>query len=143
MSTAITSLDPKGSGAAQQLGGFEFEVHYDQNKVCVELQPGPAAANMTCFVEDDVTKPVLEGVARIGCVTTGKGLGIDELAPLAQIDVYPQPEVYAQAKPNEDNGVVVQINNVNCDLSDEQGRAIKPITSFDCGVFPSQSCWRR
>ena len=83
-------------------------------------------------VEDDQpdSKPQLEGVARIGCVMIGKGHEIDELAALAQIDIYPQPELYSQIKPNQDNGVVVQLSNVNCDLSDEQGHAI-PIFSCD------------
>ena len=60
----------------------------------------------------------------------GKGHDIDELAPLATVDVYPQPEIYSPMKPNQENGNVVQINNVNCDISDEQGEAI-PIFSCD------------
>ena len=49
---------------------------------------------------------------------------------LANIIVRPQPEVYSQAKPNQDNGVVAHIANVNCDISDLQGHAIA-ITSCD------------
>ncbi|MCH7698845.1 MAG: S8 family serine peptidase [Chloroflexi bacterium] len=134
LSQAIDSPDPKAPSALQQLAAFEFEVHYDATKVCVDLTLGDAfaAAGAICIVEDDEpdSKPQLEGVARIGCVTIGKGLDIEEQAPLASIDVYPQPELYSQIKPNQDNGVVVQINNVNCDLGDEQGHAI-PIFSCD------------
>ncbi len=90
----------------------------------------PAFPASVCVVEDSNTKPQLEGVARIGCITVGKGHDIDDTAPLAAVLVYPQPDVYSQAKPNQDNGVVVQINNVGCDLSDEQGEAI-PIFSCD------------
>jgi hypothetical protein len=98
----------------------------------VDLEPGDAwgAAGAICFVEDSESKPQLEGVARIGCVTVKKGHAIDELEPLATVSIHPQPEVYSQAKPNQDNGVVVQINNVNCDVGDEQGHAI-PIFSCD------------
>ncbi len=64
------------------------------------------------------------------CFTIRKGHDIDELIALATINVRPQPEIYSQAKPNQDNGVVVQINNVNCDIGDEQGHAI-PIFSCD------------
>ncbi|MCI0856612.1 MAG: hypothetical protein J4N98_07965, partial [Chloroflexi bacterium] len=89
-----------------------------------------------CIIEDDQpdSKPQLEGVARIGCITIGKGHGIDELVALASVDVYPQPELYSQSKPNQDNGVVVQINNVNCDLSDEQGHAIKIASCDDADI---------
>ncbi|MFV2070213.1 MAG: hypothetical protein ACC645_24865, partial [Pirellulales bacterium] len=142
LSQAIVSPNPKDPSAFQQIGAFEFEVHYDNKKVCVDLTSGdawtpgsgtlgaPVTGEVICIVEDDVSKPQLEGVARMGCVTVGKTLTIDELQPLAAVDIYPQPEVYSQAKPNQDNGVVVQINNVNCDLGDEQGHAI-PIFSCD------------
>ena len=132
LSQAITSPDPKNPNVAQQIAAFEFEVHYDSTKVCVGITTGAAwsAAGAICIIEDSASKPQLEGVARIGCVTTGKGLAVDELAALAQINVYPQPEIYSQAKPNQGNGVVVDINNVNCDVSDEQGEAI-PIFSCD------------
>ncbi len=129
---AIESPDPKNPSEFQQLAAFEFEVHYDGTKVCVTHTIGDAfnAAGAVCVIEDSDTKPQLEGVARVGCVTVGKGHDIDELVALAQVDVYPQPELYSQIKPNQDNGVVVQINNVNCDLGDEQGHAI-PLFSCD------------
>jgi hypothetical protein len=132
LSQDIVSPDPKNPSVFQQLGAFEFEVHYDDKKVCINLTIGEAftAAGAVCIIEDAASKPQLEGVARIGCVTVGKGHDIDELVALASVGVFPQPEVYSQAKPNQDNGVVVQINNVNCDLSDEQGHAI-PIFSCD------------
>ena len=128
----ITSPDPKDPSQFQQLAAFEFEIHYDNKKICIDLTEGAAWAipGAFCIVEDSDSKPELEGVARIGCVTTGKGNNIDELDPLALIEIYPQPEIYTQAKPNQDNGVVVQVSNVNCDLSDEQGHAI-PIAACD------------
>ena len=73
----IAATDPKGSGKVVDLGAFEFEVHYDAQKVCVEIQQAQASITMTCFIQDDVTKPVLEGVARIGCVTVGKKLDVN------------------------------------------------------------------
>jgi hypothetical protein len=132
LSQEIATLEPKIPISVQQLAAFEFEVHYDNKKVCVTLTPGVEfeGAGAVCIVEDANTKPQLEGVARIGCVTIGKGYEIDELVPVAQVDVYPQPEIYSQAKPNQNNGVVVQLSNVNCDVGDEQGHAI-PIFSCD------------
>jgi hypothetical protein len=139
LSQGIVSRDPKADpentgDKFQVLAAFEFEVHYDATKVCIDLTVGEAfdaaAAVTTCLVEDDDSKPQLEGVARMGCFTQGKDGLVDGLLPLASVDVYPQPEVYSQAKPNQDNGVVVQINNVGCDLGDEQGHAI-PIFSCD------------
>ena len=132
LNQAIVSADPKGVTGFQTLAAFEFEVHYDATKVCVTVIAAPffPAAETICIVEDSQSKPQLEGVARVGCFTQGKGHEIDESNPLAAIIVWPQPDVYSQAKPNQDNGVVVQINNVDCDLSDEQGHAI-PIFSCD------------
>jgi len=132
----ITSPDPKDPSQFQQLAAFEFEMHYDNKRVCVGLTEGAAwvTAGAFCIVEDSNTKPQLEGVARIGCVTTGKGNNIDELDPLALIKIYPQPEIYTLAKPNQDNGVVVQVSNVNCDLSDEQGNAIPIAACNDVAV---------
>ena len=128
----IITADPKDPNEFQQLAAFEFEVHYDAREVCVEVTIGDAfdAAGASCVTEDSVTKPQLEGVARVGCFTQGKGHGIDDQVALATIKVRPQPEIYSQAKPNQQNGVVVQINNVGCDLSDEQGNAI-PLFSCD------------
>ena len=134
LSSQIVTPDPKDPAVFQQLAAFEFEVHFDDTKVCIDINVGAAfeAADAVCFIQDHQpdSKPQLEGVARIGCVTIGKGHGIDELVALADVDVYPQPEIYSQAKPNQDNGVVVRIHNVNCGLSDEQGHAI-PIFSCD------------
>ena len=138
LSQEIEALDPKDPSLTQQLAAFEFEVHYDNKKVCVDINVGAAfeAAGAVCIIEDDQpdSKPQLEGVARIGCVTIGKGHDIDNLVALASVDVYPQPEIYSQAKPNQDNGVVVQISNVNCDLSDEQGHAIKIFACDDADI---------
>ena len=77
LGVAIAATDPKGSGKVVDLGAFEFEVHYDAQKVCVEIVQAQASITMLCFIEDDVTKPVLEGVARIGCVTVGKKLDVN------------------------------------------------------------------
>jgi hypothetical protein len=124
----VVSRDPKDPIVFQQLAAFEFEVHYDSKKVCVDINVGEsfAAANAICIVEDDQpdSAPQLEGVARIGCVTIGKGHDIEALVALASVDIYPQPELYSEMKPNQDNGVVVQILNASCDVGDEQGHAI-------------------
>ncbi|MEX0785265.1 MAG: cohesin domain-containing protein [Dehalococcoidia bacterium] len=120
--------DPKDPTSPQQLGAFEFEVRYDETKACVEIVPGQAAVGMTCIIEDSRTKPTLEGVARIGCVTPKKLNPPDTTTEagrhLADILVRPQPDVYSKMRPTQDNGVVVQLNNVGCSLADLQGHAI-------------------
>jgi hypothetical protein len=73
----VTFQDPKGTGKVVNVGAFEFEVNYDANKVCVDVNVGQAAVTMTCFIQDSVSKPILEGVARIGCVTVGKKVNVD------------------------------------------------------------------
>jgi hypothetical protein len=121
--------DPKDPGSDAELGAFEFQVHFDETKVCVVITP---KVGDVCIVED-ATNSQLEGVARVGCVMLGKDDSISGPTPdpvvLANISVYPQPDVYSQAKPNQDNGVVVQLNNVGCELADLQGH---PIPVFSC-----------
>jgi hypothetical protein len=127
-----TLPDPKDASIDQELGAFEFEVHFDADKVCVNIVPGTAAAGMICFVEDKDSSQ-LEGVARIGCVTEGKTVFPDTTTTagrhLADIVVRPQPDEYSVIKPNQDNGNVVQLNNVGCELADLQGH---PIAVFSC-----------
>jgi hypothetical protein len=127
-----TLPDPKDPSIDQELGAFEFEIHFDDTKVCVNIEAGPAADDMICIIEDKNSSN-LEGVARIGCVTQGKDNFPDtETADgrhLADVVIKPQPDVYSQAKPNQDNGVVVQVNNVLCELADLQGH---PIPVFSC-----------
>jgi hypothetical protein len=130
--------DPKDPGRDQELGAFEFELHYDETKVCVELVPGPAAQDMMCIIEDDVTESTLEGVARIGCVTLGKDSYPDtetlEGRHLADIVVRPQPELYSQAKPDQDNGVVIHVGAMACELADLQGHPIKLLSCDDADI---------
>lgn len=134
-------VDPKDPQALREVGAFEFEVRYNSKKVCVEILPAgfwATAPNVICTVEDSVTKPASEGVARIGCITIGKtahpDTNTEEGRLLANVIVRPQPEIYSQAKPNQENGVVVHIANVNCDLSDLQGHAMALASCDDADI---------
>jgi hypothetical protein len=53
---------------------------------------------------------------------------------LATIQVRPQPEMYSQLRPNQDNGNVVQILNQGCELADEQGHAIPTYSCEDAEI---------
>ncbi len=78
---------------------------------------------------------MLEGIARMGCVTIGKGFQ-DQLSglELASVQVRPQPEMYSQLRPNQNNGQVVQILNQGCELADEQGPAIPTYSCEDADI---------
>jgi hypothetical protein len=128
--------DPKGVHPFAYIGGFEFEVRFDPKLICVNLVPGEAATalGLVCFVDDKDEGQVLQGIARMGCLTKGKN---KEFPPefktggpeLAQVWVKPQPELYSQVRPNQDNGVMVQLLDQDCALTDEQGH---PIPLFSC-----------
>jgi hypothetical protein len=133
----VTGTDPKDPSQPITVGGFSFQVKYDQLKVCVVLHAGPMwtqNAQQICTIEDAVTAPQLQGIARINCVTLGKATTVDTNNPagrvLATIEVRPQPEAYSQIRPNQDNGQAVQVSNELCKLTDLQGHAI-PIFSCD------------
>jgi len=121
------TINPKGE--LQDVAAFEFEVRFDSKKVCVNLVPAQqwVDAGAICLVRDKDSS-TLEGIAQIGCVTSGKGVDTDGLN-LATIEVRPQPELYSVIRPNQDNGQVVQILNQNCELADEQGM---PVPIFSC-----------
>jgi hypothetical protein len=132
--TKVTGTDKHGD--PRQLGAFEFEVQYDEEKVCVTLVPGPTAqawiaAGGACIIQDSVTKPTLQGVATIACNKLGKDDVSPPIAPpnntiLAGILVQPMPDDYSQGKPNNGNGFAVQLNNVGCKIADEQGDPVAP-----------------
>jgi len=120
---------------AQTLAAFEFEVRYDSKNVCVILTPGAnwlANENVICTMLDD-SNSTLKGIARIGCITVGKNPKPAGLI-LATIRVKPQPELYSQIRPNQDNGIVVQILNQGCNLADEQGHAIPVFSCEDADL---------
>jgi hypothetical protein len=125
----ISSQDPKGVTGVQQLAAFEFEVRFDPSLVCVSIAPGvdwTSANGAIC------SALVNEGLIRFGCVTTGKNHNLNATVPadaLATISVRPQEELYSLIRPNQDNGIPVQILNQGCELADEQGH---PIPIFSC-----------
>jgi len=137
--------DSKGVHQFAFIGGFEFEVRFDPKLICVDLVPGEAANDLglICFVDDMGSGQPLEGIARMGCVSKAKNKRFPkDLNPtkvptgtiargpeLAQVWVKPQPDLYSQIRPNQDNGVVAQLLDQNCELSDEQGH---PIPIFSC-----------
>lgn len=139
LSAAITSPDPKAPARRQELGAFEFEVRFDRKKVCVELRPGRAAAAMICMVQD-ATNSQLEGVARIACVTIGKdGAFPDTMTTagrhLADVVVRPQPDVYSLLKPQQDNGIIIDLIDAKCELADAQGHPIKLLSCDDAKLI--------
>ncbi len=137
----ISSLDPKAVTGFQILSAFQFEVRFDPKLVCVSVAPGPTwgPPNAIC------TTLTAKGLVRFGCVSPGKcppnTLGtppptpqarcLNRTAPsqLAVITVRPQPFLVNSIRPNQSNGIPVQLLNQGCQLSDEQGHSI-PI--FSC-----------
>jgi hypothetical protein len=121
-------------GLPQQLGAFEFEMRFDPKLVCVSVVgAGPFAPSpsVVCSTLDNGDK----GLIRFGCFTIKKNNNLNAACipsgcPLAIITVKAQPEVFSQLRPNQDNGIPVQILNQGCQLSDDQGVTI-PISSCE------------
>jgi len=137
----VRGTDPKPPFGPRTVGGFSFQVKYDPLKVCIVLRAGPAWTvhpQQVCTIQDAVTAPTLQGIARMTCVTLGKATTVDTNSPtgrvLAIIEVRAQPEIYSQAKPNQDNGQAVQISNEACKLTDLQGHAIPLVSCDDAAV---------
>ncbi|MEX1254345.1 MAG: hypothetical protein WEE64_08385 [Dehalococcoidia bacterium] len=128
ISSAPASPDPKDPSELQRVGGFESEVVFDEDLVCVNVEPGAyltGTAGSICFIDDKDQGLQPDGLARIGCVVQGKPIQVSSSLELARIIVRPQPELYSLIRANQDNGVVVQILNQGCNLTDLQGHPIK------------------
>ena len=128
----ITSREPKCVAAAelagtdptecefQTVGSLEFEVRYDPKFITLSVDPAPGIEGMECFSSS------LEGIFQVACVTEGK----PETAPrgpvtIAVLHVRPTADVYKLMIPNQENGIVTELINQNCQLSDLQGHPIK------------------
>jgi hypothetical protein len=123
--------DPKDPSVLQQLGAFQFEVRFDDKLVCVDVEAGLVSPNLIC---DTL---VAKGLVRFGCFSIGKGNDLNDqvpTSPLAIIHVRPQEELYSQLRPNQDNGIPVQILNQGCNLADEQGHVIPVLSCEDADI---------
>jgi hypothetical protein len=131
----IATLDPKGSGEEQELAAFEFQVRYDEKLVCVNLEPGPAwvAAGASCLIFDkDVDQTA--GISLMTCFTDKGSAPGDAGLHLANIIIKPQPELYSMIRPNQENGVVAQVLNQDCNLADAIGHGIPFFSCEDADV---------
>ena len=112
-------------GDPQDVRAFEYEIRFDGGQVCVSFTPGKFVANngMTCTKTTSEEKGLIE----VGCVTqkTTPQVPIDNSnLQLGVIEVRPQPSLYSIIKATQDNGVVVQIRNDQCNLADLEGHKI-------------------
>ena len=123
LSNPPSSLNEKGD--PQDVRAFEYEIRFDGSQVCVSWTPGKFVTNnnMTCaktFSEE-------KGLIEVGCVTqkTSPQAPVDNSnLQLGVIEVRPQPSLYSIINPTQDNGVVVQIRNDQCNLADLEGHKI-------------------
>jgi hypothetical protein len=132
ISNAPTTADPKDPTQIQQVGGFEMDVLFDEDLICVNLSAGAyftGTAGSVCFIDDKDQGLQPDGLARIGCVIKGKPLTVSPSLELVRITVRPQPELYSLITADQENGVIVQVLNSGCNLADMQGH---PITKIGC-----------
>jgi hypothetical protein len=137
LSNAPVSADPKDPTETQQVGGFEMNVLFNEDLICVNLTAGAyftGTAGSVCFIDDKDQGLQPDGLARIGCVIKGKPAVVSSSLELARITVRPQPELYSLITADQDNGVNAQILNSGCNLADMQGHPIKKIGCDDSEV---------
>lgn len=132
---AIKSPDPKCVGfpnfqdpatcPRQELGAFEFEVRFNAKYINVDLVPLP-------FDSDDQECATIEGegFVQLRCNTKGKENPIDAPNVLAFLVVTPTPDVFSLLRANQENGIVTQLINQDCQLADLQGHPI-PLEGLD------------
>lgn len=147
LSQAIVTQNVKDEN--QSLAAFEFEIRYDTKLVCIGIAVNPAQTtadpDLACSIQDDgVNMPFPgahgaeagKGLARVGCVTVGKTAGhiLNAAAALAFIKITPTAEAVSSLRPNQDNGIPVQIQNQNCKLADRQGHTIPIFSCEDADI---------
>jgi hypothetical protein len=132
----VTTPDPKCAGfpnfnppetcPRQEVGAFEFEVRFDAKFVDVELLPLPFSDP----AEHECATIRGEGFIQLRCNTKGKANPIDAPNVLALLAVTPTPDVYSLLRANQENGIVTQLINQDCQLADLQGHPI-PVEGLD------------
>ncbi len=130
----VKTVNPKDN-SPQHIGSFEFEVRYDAKYVTVEVGPGEIFTLGDCEVVVCDTSPppdahcnsfTGEGYLQFACVTKGKPINAAHgPGTLAIVNVRPTADVYKLLIPNQENGIVTQLINQDCQLSDLQGHPIE------------------
>ncbi len=121
------TVDSTAKGEPQSIGSFEFEVRYDTKLVSVDVSAGDL------FNRPEVSCESLrsEGSVNFRCVTKGKPTDAPRgPGSLAKVRVRAQPDVYSKLIASQDNGVLTELLNQDCQLSDLQGH---PIPLNDAG----------
>ncbi|MGH7486562.1 MAG: hypothetical protein ACREMY_13330, partial [bacterium] len=134
LNAPITSLEPKCPGVptptptgplicpVQQIGSFEFEVRFDSKLVSVTVDAGPI------FQRTDVlcTSVPTQNAVQFHCNISGKPIDATSgPGVLAIVHVKPTIDVYSMLIASQDNGIVTQLINQDCQMSDLQGHPIK------------------
>jgi hypothetical protein len=113
--------------ARQSIGSFQFEVRYDSKLISVQVEPGSlwrdAGGNLFSDVSCDRI-PTQNGI-QFRCNVKGKSHLLDGPGTLAVVKVTATADVYSMLIPNQGNGIVTQLINQDCQLSDLQGHPIK------------------
>ncbi len=129
----ISTISPEPPFDVQNLAAFKFELLFDHTKVCIMTRLGAefeAAGGVCIFEQDGVDGLPQPGRKVIGCVASGKGLGIDELQPLVHVDAYPLRGLYLQLANDPAVAISIPIPAQNCEIGDEHGHAI-PMDTID------------
>jgi hypothetical protein len=106
----------------QQIGAFEFEVRYDSKLLTVDVERG----GLFDRPDAQCTEIRQEHLVQFRCNLKGKpadaprGPGI-----LASVRVRATSDVYSMLRAAQDNGIVTQLINQDCQLADLQGHPIK------------------
>jgi hypothetical protein len=126
----LDSPDPK-QGDPQTIGSFEFEVRFEAKYVNVTVSAG------SIFDRSDAECVSIrgEGFVQFRCNITGKPADASHgPGTLAILHVTPTPDVYSLLVANQLNGIVTQLINQDCQLSDLQGHPIKIDACDDAAV---------
>jgi hypothetical protein len=132
----VTTPDPKCAGfpnfnppetcPRQEVGAFEFEVRFDPKFINVDLVPLPfsSLSGVECASING------EGFVQFRCNTKGKANPIDAPNVLAILVITPTADVYSLLRASQENGIVTQLINQDCQLADTQGHPI-PVEGLD------------
>jgi uncharacterized repeat protein (TIGR01451 family) len=126
-------VDKDGGELPEGLGAFEFQVKFDHKVFDIDVTTATAWANgrsvncsMTLISENDI---------RVGCVSTGTGLGFAQVSGIAgaTLHITADSDMIFRIRPGKDNGVSRKILDENCEVADIYGD-IFPFTN--AGLTP-------
>jgi hypothetical protein len=133
----FTFTHPLTTAPPETIGGFELELLFDPDLVCIDLEPGAyfqETPGVTCLIDDVESAFQFPGEARLTCLVSGTPDPPSASLELAIVRVRAQPSQYQSIFASQDNGVIAQVLSAGCNLANLDGHPLQMLACDDYTV---------